>query len=243
MNIIKLDAIGSTNTYLKDLLTVSNLENFIVVVAENQFAGKGQRGSTWTSEAGSSLSFSVLMKDILSSPEYVFDLNVMVALSVYQALKKTYNLPFYIKWPNDILSYNKKICGILIENIIKANGETQSIVGIGINVNQESFNDFPQASSLFKLTGTKTDKDVLLNAVLDELKYYSEQYLAKGGDFLWIEYHSHLYRINTPTAFENKEHTRFMGIIKEVTKYGLIRIQLEDDSIQEFGMKEIKMLY
>lgn len=243
MNIIKLDAIGSTNTYLKELLNVSNLENFTIVAAENQFAGKGQRGSIWSAEVGSSLTFSVLVKDLLSSPEFVFDLNVLVALSVFRALKKSYNLPFYIKWPNDILSCNKKICGILIENVIKANGDTLSIVGIGVNVNQENFEDFPQASSLFRLTGTKSDKDVLLHVILEELIHYCEEYKKSGGDFLWNEYHECLYRISVPTVFEKTDGTRFMGIITEVSKQGFLCVQLEDESIQEFGMKEVKMLY
>lgn len=243
MNIIKLDAIGSTNTYLKDLLNVSNLENFTVVAAENQFAGKGQRGSIWNAEVGSSLTFSVLVKDLLASPECVFDLNIMVALSVCKALKKCFNLPFYIKWPNDILSCNKKVCGILIENVIKASGDTLSVVGIGVNVNQENFEGFPQASSLFKLTGAKSDKDTLLKNILDELIYYCDQYRNKGGDFLWKEYHECLYRVGVPTVFEKGDGTRFMGIIKEVSKQGFLCVQLEDESVQEFGMKEIKMMY
>ncbi len=243
MNIIKLDAIGSTNTYLKDLLNVSNLENFTVVAAENQFAGKGQRGSVWNAEVGSSLTFSVLVKYLLPSPECVFDLNVLVALSVYSALKKSFHLPFYIKWPNDILSCNKKICGILIENVIKASGDTLSIVGIGVNVNQENFDDFPQASSLFKLTGAKSDKDILLKTILDELIHYCEAYRSRGGEFLWNEYQECLYRKGVPTVFEKADGTRFMGIITEVSKQGFLCVQLEDESIQEFGMKEIKMMY
>lgn len=243
MNIIKLDAIGSTNTYLKEILTHSNLENFTVVVAENQFQGKGQRGSVWVGEVGSSLTFSVLVKDLLVSPEYVFDLNILVALSVYSSFKKLYNLPFSIKWPNDILSYNKKIGGILIENIIKASGETLSIVGIGINANQENFNNLPQATSLYKLHGQKVNKEEVMLSILESLAGYCQKYIELGSEFVWEEYRSCLYRINVPSVFERVSGERFMGIILGVTKYGLLKVKKEDETIEEFEIKQIKLLY
>lgn len=243
MNIIKLDAIGSTNTYLKEILTHSNLENFTVVVTENQFQGKGQRGSVWKGEVGSSLTFSVLVKELLETPEHVFDLNILVALSVYSSLKKLYNLPFSIKWPNDILSYNKKIGGILIENIIKASGETLSIVGIGINANQENFDHLPQATSLFKLCGDKVNKDELMHSILESLTVYCQKYLASGSTFIWEEYHRSLYRINVPSVFELPSAIRFMGIILGVTKNGLLSVKKEDDSVALFDIKQVKLLY
>ncbi|MDM1346753.1 biotin--[acetyl-CoA-carboxylase] ligase [Myroides marinus] len=243
MNIIKLDAIGSTNTYLKEILTHSNLENFTVVVTENQFQGKGQRGSVWVDEKGSSLTFSVLVKDLLSSPEYVFDLNILVALSVQQSLIKMLNLPFNIKWPNDILSYNKKIGGILIENIIKATGETLSVVGIGINVNQEDFSHLPQATSLYKACGHKIDKEELMYAIIDMLTSYCDKYRVEGSDFIWEEYKRNLYRINVPSAFELPSGERFMGIIVGVTRYGLLEVKKEDDSVELFEIKQLKLLY
>lgn len=243
MNIIKLDAIGSTNTYLKEILTQSNLDNFTVVATENQFQGKGQRGSVWIGEVGSSLTFSVLVKDLLVSPEYVFDLNILVALSVYSSFKKLYNLPFNIKWPNDILSYNKKVGGILIENIIKASGETLSVVGIGINANQQNFEQLPQATSLSKLCGVKIDKDELMHSILESLMEYCQKYKVQGSSFIWEEYHQNLYRINTPSVFELPDGSRFMGIILSVTKNGLLEVKKDDDSVELFEIKQVKLLY
>ncbi|GAQ14537.1 biotin-protein ligase [Myroides odoratimimus] len=228
---------------MKEILTHSNLENFTVVVTENQFQGKGQRGSVWKGEVGSSLTFSVLVKELLETPEHVFDLNILVALSVYSSLKKLYNLPFSIKWPNDILSYNKKIGGILIENIIKASGETLSIVGIGINANQENFDHLPQATSLFKLCGDKVNKDELMHSILESLTVYCQKYLASGSTFIWEEYHRSLYRINVPSVFELPSGIRFMGIILGVTKNGLLSVKKEDDSVALFDIKQVKLLY
>ncbi|WP_121967109.1 biotin--[acetyl-CoA-carboxylase] ligase [Myroides sp. N17-2] len=243
MNIIKLDAIGSTNTYLKKILTESNLENLTVVVAENQFEGKGQRGSVWEAEVGSSLTFSVLVRDLLASPECVFDLNILVALSVYSSFKKLFGLPFSVKWPNDIMSYNKKVGGILIENIIKANGDTLSIVGIGINVNQQNFDELPQATSLYRISGQKLDKDVVMHSILEQLESYCHKYLVSGSSFVWEEYHRVLYRIGVPSVFDLPTGDRFMGIIKGVTEHGMLQIQKEDDSTEVFDIKQVKMLY
>jgi len=116
MKVIKLDAIDSTNEFLKGLSSKQQLENFTVVTAENQTKGKGQMGSVWDSEAGKNLTMSVFVKDSLSDVNQIFKLNIGVALAVIEALE-TFNIPnLMIKWPNDIMSYNFKIAGILIEN-------------------------------------------------------------------------------------------------------------------------------
>src|SRR4051812_14072234 len=115
MKLIKLDAIDSTNDFLKSLSSQDELENFTVVTAENQTKGKGQMGAKWQSESGKNLIMSVLVKDFLFDNEQVFNLSIIVATSVIEVLK-TFDIPeLSIKWPNDIMSYTKKIGGILIE--------------------------------------------------------------------------------------------------------------------------------
>lgn len=243
MNIIKLDATASTNAYLRTMLTSCDLENFTTIVTENQFAGQGQRGTTWVSEAGSNLTFSVLVKSEVETMQRIFDLNVMVALAVATTLKKIASLPFFIKWPNDILSANKKISGILIENSIKSNGEIYSIVGIGINVNQKQFATMSKASSLALLTGKSWDKEILLHELLDALKVGYEA--LQEGEVLsvWEGYAAHLYRKDRVSAFELPNGTRFNGIIKAVTAYGKLVVDIENQGETEFGLKEIQLLY
>ncbi|MGG5505287.1 MULTISPECIES: biotin--[acetyl-CoA-carboxylase] ligase [unclassified Myroides] len=243
MNIIKLDATASTNTYLREMLTTCDLENFTVVVAENQFAGKGQRGSSWMSEAGSNLTFSVLLKNKPTSIQRVFDLNVMVALAVVRTLKKMYDLPFFIKWPNDILSCTKKICGILIENIIKHKGEVFSIVGIGINVNQKNFTAMSKASSLSVLLARQLNKEELFHALLQELALGYQQLSEENSVPMWQAYKTHLYRKDRVSAFELPQGDRFNGIIRDVTSYGKLVIEMEDTTKREFDLKEVKLLY
>ena len=121
MKLIKLDAIDSTNEFLKGLSSNQVVENFTVVTAEIQTKGKGQMGAVWVSESGKNLIMSVLVNSFLLNNNQIFDINIVTSVSIIQALK-TFKIPeVSIKWPNDIMSYNKKIGGVLIENSIKSN--------------------------------------------------------------------------------------------------------------------------
>ena len=139
MNIIKLDAIDSTNAYLKELTLKSIPFDYTVVIAEEQIQGRGQRGTKWESEIGKNLTVSVFKKIEGLRVEQQFYISMCVSLALINSLKKFQIPQLRIKWPNDILSANKKICGILIENIIKNNELVGCIVGIGLNINQKKF--------------------------------------------------------------------------------------------------------
>ena len=242
MKLIKLDAIDSTNEFLKGLSNKQEVQNFIVVTAETQLKGKGQMGSKWNSESGKNLIMSVLVKDFLFDNEDVFNLNVVVSLAVIRSLKK-YDIPdLSIKWPNDIMSANKKIGGILIENSIKGDGTIMSVVGLGLNVNQIKFKDLPRASSLALICNVAFDKEEILLTIVSEMEEIIADYSVKDS-ILWEEYTNELFRIGIPTAFADENETNFMGIIKGVSAIGKLQIQLEDDSICEYNLKEVQMLY
>ena len=243
MNLIKLSAIDSTNTFLKNLASSENVQNFTTVVAEHQTNGKGQRGANWIIEPGKNLTFSVLYANSLSSNRSLFTLNVIVAVSVVEGLQIESNLNFSIKWPNDILSDNKKIAGILIENSIKSQTEIQSIIGIGINVNQEIFENLPQASSLLLLEHKKTDKDLLLKNIVSRLEYNLNQLNHLEESYFWKKYHASLFKREIVATFENLKGERFVGKIIQVTPEGKLKVQLEDALEVDFDVKEIKMLY
>lgn len=242
MNIIKLNAINSTNDYLKKLLQNQHVENFTVVVAEHQTAGRGQMGSEWQTEGGKNLTFSILIKDLLLEATAIFNLNVAVAVSVVQALQKLNIGRLAIKWPNDILAGNKKVGGILIENSIKNDGEIFSIVGIGLNVNQTDFTGLPKASSLKIATGKEHDREIILNAITEAIRRNIAMLLRNDSEALWQAYHSLLFKKGMPMPFESTGKT-FMGIIKGVTRHGSLEVQLENDSVACFGIKEVQLLY
>ncbi|MBW4360744.1 biotin--[acetyl-CoA-carboxylase] ligase [Flavobacterium taihuense] len=242
MKLIKLDAIDSTNEFLKGLSNKHEVQNFTVVTAENQLKGKGQMGSKWDSESGKNLIMSVLIKNFLFDNETVFNLNVVVSLAVIRTLKK-YNIPeLSVKWPNDIMSANKKIGGILIENSIKGEGTITSIVGLGLNVNQVQFEYLPRASSLALICSSFFDKEEILLAIVDEMELITENYQISASQ-LWNEYTNELFRVGIPSAFTDENENNFMGIIKGVSSIGKLQILLEDDSICEYNLKEVQMLY
>lgn len=242
MKLIKLDAIDSTNEFLKGLSNKQVLENFTVVTAENQTKGKGQMGAIWASEAGKNLILSVLVKDFLSDICQIYNLNIIVSLAVIDALK-LYKIPnLSIKWPNDIMSYNKKIGGILIENSIKSDGSIVSIVGLGLNVNQTNFENLPKASSLAVISHIKFDKEDLLFTIIDNLEQKIKLWKHQS-DLLWLDYSNKLFKKGIPMPFSNLNNQNFMGIIQGISSIGKLEILLEDDSISEFDIKEIQMLY
>lgn len=243
MHIIKLNAIDSTNSYLKELSAKQMVANFTVVVAENQTKGRGQRGANWEVEKGKNLTFSVLIKDVLASAEEVFNLNVLVAVTLFQTFLNLKIENLAIKWANDILADKKKICGILIENQFKSASEIHSIVGIGINVNQENFINLPQATSLKNCMKQEFNKDEILLLFLNQFQNNLNLYKKEGATYFWNLYHENLFKKDIPMAFENADKVKFMGIIKQVMPNGLLEIELEDDTLQLFDIKELKMLY
>ena len=118
MNIIKLNAIESTNLYLKKLAVEKAVESYTVVTARYQSAGRGQMGSAWLSEKGKNLTFSILIKFSKFEIEHQFYLSMAISLGLLAAIRVHIASPLFIKWPNDILADKDKLAGILIENII-----------------------------------------------------------------------------------------------------------------------------
>ena len=242
MKLIKLDAIDSTNEFLKGLSSNQTLENFTVVSAESQTKGKGQMGSVWDSEPSKNLIMSVLIKNFTTNINQIFDINIVVSVSIIQVLERL-NIPeLSIKWPNDIMSYNKKVGGILIENSIKSDGSINSIAGLGLNINQMNFDNLPKASSLALICNNAFDKEEILIKIVGMLEQNLQSW-NHNSDSLWNEYTNKLFRIGIPMPFEGQNRQNFMGIIQGVSAIGKLKILLEDDSISEFDIKEIQMLY
>lgn len=242
MKIIKLDAIDSTNDFLKGISSLDETINYTVVTAESQTKGKGQMGQKWESEEGKNLIMSVLIKDDFFDITQLFHLNVVFALSVIEVLE-SFRIPeLYIKWPNDIMSYSKKIGGILIENSIKSDGEVVSILGLGLNVNQTNFSELPKASSLALVSGVEFDKELILQLLVDKLKQKIFNWKVNKQAY-WEDYTQKLFKKGVPMPFSAENGIHFMGIIQGVTPFGKLEVLLEDDNVGEYDIKEIQMLY
>ncbi|MES2747958.1 MAG: biotin--[acetyl-CoA-carboxylase] ligase [Bacteroidota bacterium] len=243
MQLIKLSAIDSTNDFLKELSKNEALENFTTVTTEQQTKGKGQMGSTWVTESGKNLIMSILIKDVISKTDQVFHLNRAVSVAIIQVLE-TLQLPnLAIKWPNDIMSENKKIAGILIENRFKSDTSIESVVGIGLNVNQKNFSLLPNASSLALISNKEFEIDFLLAQIVKKIKencmFIINNSIEKNSQ-LYLDY---LFKKDIIMSFEDKNKNTFSGTIVGVTNEGKLEVMLDDKSIQSYGIKEITLLY
>ena len=242
MNVIKLDAIDSTNDFLKSLSAKQYVENFTVVTAKTQTKGKGQMGSEWITESGKNLIMSVLVKDFLLETTAIFNLNIAVSMAVINVLEQ-FKIPnLSIKWPNDILSDSKKIGGILIENSLKSDTSIISIVGLGLNVNQTNFENLPKASSLAVVCNAKFDNETILYKIIENLEQNILLWNQKSI-MLWNEYAEKLFKKGIPMPFQDAQQNHFMGIIQGIAANGKLLVLLQDDALKEYDIKEIQMLY
>jgi BirA family biotin operon repressor/biotin-[acetyl-CoA-carboxylase] ligase len=130
----------------------------------------------------------------------------------------------------------------LIENSIKSDGTIRSIIGIGLNVNQTDFSNLPKATSLALEIHEEINKDSLMMKILEQLKH-SIGLLSDQSNQVWQSYHDYLFKKNIPMVFQDNSGNKFMGIIQSVSRYGMLQLLLEDDSVASFGIKEITMLY
>ncbi|MBO0592069.1 biotin--[acetyl-CoA-carboxylase] ligase [Cellulophaga sp. E16_2] len=243
MQIIKLDAIDSTNLYLKKLMFNTQALDYTIVVADKQTSGRGQMGTTWVSEGGKNLTFSILKKFNNLEVSDQFELNICISMAIFRSLNELKIPDLKIKWPNDILSGSNKICGVLIENILSGSKIQASIIGIGLNVNQISFNNLPNVSSLKLITGIQYDLDELLKIMAKNISAVFDHYFAGNQQNLKTQYLEHLFRKDKASTFLNNSNTMFTGIIRNVTNEGKLLVEEEDEIFKEYDLKELKLLY
>ncbi|UII21253.1 biotin--[acetyl-CoA-carboxylase] ligase [Fulvivirga ligni] len=237
-NLIFLPSCHSTNEEAQQMLGSGVMEGTIIIT-ENQTRGKGQRGNSWEAEPGKNLTFSFILKPSFLGVQSQFELNRVVSLGIHDYLSDM--APgFQVKWPNDIYNLDKKICGILIQNSVKKNHIENSIVGIGLNINQRKFSN-ERAISL----GQITDESYDLQQVLDNLMQHIEsRYLMlKNGrkEQLKTDYESTLYRFGEECLYKSNDQV-FTGKITSVTPVG----QLEIETLQGmryFDFKEVEFLH
>lgn len=241
-NLITLKEVDSTNTFLKDALSKSTpLLDGTVIMADRQFAGRGQANNSWVSEAGKNLTFSILLKPVFLPLERQFDLNMAISLALNDFLNKFIPGKAFIKWPNDSYVADKKIGGILIENIVQRNTIKHAIIGIGLNVNQE---DFP--ADLKNVTSLKQalHQDYNLVHLLGEIcSFIESRYLqlkAGNTDKLRDEYISQLFLKDELAEFRFDKEIR-SGKILGTTAIGQLILETAD-GLRYFNNKEIEFI-
>ena len=244
MKIIKLDAINSTNEYLKKYIKENFIKTTYVAYTFNQTNGKGQRGKTWDSEQGKNLAFSLCLFPENVKAKDQFSFNMIVSLFLFNILKSLKIPDLKIKWPNDILSGGKKICGILNEFKVRGDSVENIIIGFGLNINQENFDNLPNASSLKLINKITYDLNNLTALIIQSLKRYdylnpkSELELKKINN----NYNRNLYKLNNFSNFKDSEKKIFQGKIISVDKDGLLKMRLKNGNIENYNFQEIQMV-
>jgi BirA family biotin operon repressor/biotin-[acetyl-CoA-carboxylase] ligase len=240
--IIKLDAIDSTNDWLKEKFLQGNCIEGDLVWVNDQTNGRGQRDNRWISAPGKNLTFSLfkVFGKLLVRDQFL--INCSVTLAILMALKEI-NIPdLSLKWPNDILSGNKKIGGVLIENFVRGERFSGTIVGVGLNVNQDNFDLFPKASSILMLTQKEQHLDELLKRILEKFNDFFEQCKSENKIELINQYQANLYMKDQWVVFENSDST-LKGKIKGINSKGKIKIEKENGTVEYFSGGSLKLLY
>ena len=176
--VVLLEETGSTNVEAARLAQQGR-DHGTVVIADRQTCGKGRRGRSWHTPGNTSIAMSFLLKPQLEA-EYASMLTLVQAMAVAEAVEEVTALKSQIKWPNDILINEKKVCGILTEMNLSGSEISSIIIGTGINVNQESFPEEIReiATSLKNESGKAQCREKLIGALCEKFEQYYEQFLT-----------------------------------------------------------------
>ncbi|MDD5570600.1 MAG: biotin--[acetyl-CoA-carboxylase] ligase [Bacteroidales bacterium] len=240
--IIVLKTIDSTNNYAMEKLRAKNgkITEGTVIITKKQTAGRGQTSNVWESEPGKNLTFSIILYPFFIEPSQQFLFNKAISLGIIDFLKKVFpDADLKIKWPNDIYVGNKKIAGILIENIIKGKEFSCSVAGIGLNVNQMKFNKNISNPVSMKQIGKKNyaiDK-CLENLCLQIEKRYLQ---LKNGSHKKInsDYLDSLFRYKQLHYFRYK-NKKINAKITGVSDYGELLLTGENNKKLKCIFKEV----
>ncbi len=223
-NHIKLSEVDSTNDYASILIKNDFLPEGTVVSAYSQLKGKGQRSKQWLSEPGSNLILSIILRPDFLSAERQFELNKAIAVGIATFISGFItSKKVSIKWPNDIYIGNNKVAGILIENNLRNNTIQSSIIGIGCNINQTTFDEtIPNATSL----KIETQQDYSISTLTENICSFIEaKYLElrnNNASAINNAYNNLLYRKGEIIDFKKNEGTILRGTLKEVNPKGLL---------------------
>lgn len=228
--------------------------NLFTVYTFRQTAGRGQAGNAWESEEGKNISMSVLVrvKNITEAAR----LNLLVPLAVVNVLSRGEGQEardeFTVKWPNDVYWGDRKVAGLLNENVIIGSEVAYTVAGIGVNVNQEVFrSDAPNPVSLKQITGRTYELEPMIDAIVEELERLLP--LLEDYDALKEAYMARLYRrtgwhpyverevsVAPTTIARGESKNTFLAEIADVDEYGRLVLRTESGERKTYHFKEIR---
>lgn len=248
LNRIHLETIDSTSNYAHLLVEKGEqLPDITLIDAEEQTAGRGQRGNSWETEPGKNVIFSLVCHPTWVHPMQQYIFSESIALSVVKALSQ--ELPdeevknLSVKWPNDIYYSDKKISGTLIECDLFGHSISNCVIGTGVNINQQVFkSDAPNPISLFNIVGYESDREKILLNIVEEFAGYYE--CIHFGAFAPIheEYKKQLYR--NDGGFYPYEDARgsFLARIIDVEPSGRLILETSEGELRRYEFKEVRFL-
>lgn len=240
--LIEIDEVDSTNLRAQELLKNQKVVEGAVITTNFQTNGRGQIGTSWFAEKAQNLLFSLVLFPSKLPLEKQFYLSKVIAIGIVTFIKELGIPCAKIKWPNDIYVGSKKICGVLIENNLRGYRLESSIVGIGLNVNQEDFGIFGEsASSLKLLLGQHFDRKVLLTNLLEKLEVWFNLLIEESYTQIDLVYHQNLLYSGKWAEFEIN-NSRVLRKVVHVNPQGLLCLESKAGEIETYGMKELKFI-
>ena len=242
--VLHLDRVNSTNEYLKELKNVENLKNGFTIAAAEQTAGKGYHNSKWDSEPNRNIILSFIIYPDFLLAQNQFFLSKIVSLAVLDYLSESTKMQdFVVKWPNDIYYKSQKIAGILIENSVKGEYLSDSIIGIGLNINQKKFSSIlANPISLKNITNLDYIIDIEINKLIAALNNRYKQLIKQNFDDINRDYLNNLFQLNKWALYKSGE-LEFNGKITGVNEFGFLEMLSESEVLNTYNFKEVEFVF
>ena len=238
---ISLPEVDSTNNYLRNYAAQNELDSSVLLLAGYQTAGRGQHANSWHSKPDKNLLLSLLIEEVIPVGK-AFYLSKITALAIQRLLEDEIGEKVFVKWTNDIYVADKKIAGVLIENTMKGDKITRSIIGVGLNLNQIEFpKDLPNPVSLKQITGKDYDIEKF------GMKFYNnfqETFLKFQQGFFTIldnDYNNCLYKKNQWVGIKTENQNKMVKVLL-VNPKGALIVENKKGEQEQFVYGEIQFL-
>lgn len=239
---IHLNETTSTNTVARQELPHCPAP-LLLVTAEYQSTGRGQRGNTWESAPGKNLLFTLALRPTMVKAAEQFALCELISVALCEVLS-SYTTDIHIKWPNDIYHHDRKLCGILIEHDLCGAHLAHTLIGVGLNVNQQQFiSDAPNPISLSQILNHELDCEELLEAIIEKFTELYQSLSSSHDTVQWrktlhTRYTSLLYRLHMPALY-NDAGGRFSATLRDVEMDGRLHLEDESGTLRSYLFKEV----
>lgn len=241
MKVQYIEETSSLMTLLADAERWAKEEELVVLSADYQTAGRGQRGNHWESEKGKNLLLGILLRPHFLPVQQQYSLSEITALSLCEALRD-WNSHICIKWPNDLYCFDQKLGGILLEHQLSGTQIATTVVGIGVNIHQQHFfSDAPNPISLCHLANSPIHKSIVLERFLQHFQQYYKQLKRGETAILHAAYLERLYRRQGLHPYRDAEGT-FMATFVDVLPNGTLVLQDEQGVMRHYQFKQVQFI-